>query len=102
MLGTFIDPSHALRLGQAAHEASIIWLGLDCDEFLRCYNRSPFLVRHRLHQHPLFQRAALFDLARRHPRSAVKLRTGKVPITEDFERSFSHYGHGLALEDALE
>lgn len=101
MLGTFIDPSHALRLGQAAHEASISWLGLDCEEFLRCYDRSPFLVRHRLHQHPLFQRAALFELARRHPHSDVKLRTGKVPITEDFDRSFSHYGHGLALEDAL-
>lgn len=49
MLGTLIDPPHALRLGEAAHQASVGWLGLDCDDFLRCYNRSPFLVRHRLH-----------------------------------------------------
>lgn len=102
MLGEFIDPKRAAQLGRAAREASEQWLGLGHDGFTQHYNRKPFLIEHRLHTHPLFQRSALFDLCRRHPRSSVGLRVGRVPVTEDFSKSFSHFGQGLELNDTLD
>ena len=84
MLGELIDSDRAAQLGRAARQASENWLGLARDDVAQNYNRRPFLVEHRLHTHPLFQRAALFDLCRRHPRASVLLRAGQVPVTEDF------------------
>lgn len=105
MLGEFIDPKRALQLAQSSAQSSADsrqdWLGLGRDDFAANYNRRPFLVRHRLAEHPLFRRAEIFDLCRRHPRDSVMLRTGQVPITEDFARSFERFGAGFELEDAL-
>jgi hypothetical protein len=101
-LGESIQPSRAAQLGQLARQAPNHWLGLDQECFARDYDQKPFLVTHRLHGHPLFQRNALFSLCRRMPRDSVGLRAGRVPQNEDFAESFSHYGQGLELNDVLE
>jgi hypothetical protein len=102
MLGELIDPAHVARLAREARQAPEHWLGLGREGFARDYDRRPFLVEHRLESHPLFQRSALFDLCRRHPRESVGLRAGNVPVTEDFANSFDRYGKGFELDDVLQ
>jgi hypothetical protein len=102
VLGEYIDSERAAQLSQRDVRDPNPWLGLGAEGFTAQYNRQPFLIWHRLHEHPLLQRDAVFELCRRHPRSSVLLRAGKVPVTEDFARSFDHFGKGMDLEDALQ
>jgi hypothetical protein len=45
--------------------------------------REPFLVRHRLAEHPLFALPRLVELARTLPAAQVEYNAGKVPVTLD-------------------
>lgn len=79
MLGEYIDSERAAQLSQRDVRDPNPWLGLGAEGFTAQYNRQPFLIWHRLHEYPLLQRDAVFELCRRHPRSSVMLRAGKYP-----------------------
>jgi hypothetical protein len=70
----------------------------DASTFGAHYNRSPFLVRHELANHPLMQLSKLTELALRMDRKDVLHRIGHVPVNTDFDRA--HLNH--ALDDSLE
>jgi len=46
------------------------WLEIDPPRFRERFDREPFLVRHRLVEHPLFSLPRLVELARTYPRTA--------------------------------
>jgi hypothetical protein len=58
-------------------------LEIESDLFREKFGRTPFLVRHRLADHPLFALPRLVELARALPAKQVEYNAGKVPITLD-------------------
>lgn len=101
MLGKFITQVRYAELVAAGRHAPS-WLSFDPGEFQACYNRRPFLITHRLAEHPLLALDALFDLCRRMPRGQVHHRFGAVPVDANFDTSLSRFKDGLTLEDALD
>jgi len=101
VLGTFITPSQYDRLLQRAAQSAAQWLQFDADDMRAAYNRRPFLVAHRLQQHPLFDLDPLFALCRRLPARAVRFRVGDIPPDADFDSSYARFRQGLTLEETL-
>lgn len=58
-------------------------LALESDVMREDLGRAPFLVRHRLAGHPLFELARLVELARTLPAAQVECNAGDVPLTLD-------------------
>ncbi|MGE0071738.1 MAG: transcription factor jumonji JmjC domain-containing protein [Thiomonas sp.] len=101
MLGTDITPAQYERLLQRAAQTAPQWLQFDAAELRAAYNRRPFLVAHRLQQHPLFDLDTLFALCRRLPARAVKFRLGDIPPDADFDSSYAKFRQGLTLQATL-
>jgi hypothetical protein len=78
------------------------WLHLEDREFRDAYNARPFLVGHRLAEHPLFQLEALAALCRRLPAEQVHHRHGVVPPDAEFDSSLQRFRGQLTLDDALD
>ncbi|MDN5781659.1 MAG: cupin-like domain-containing protein [Luteimonas sp.] len=102
MLGKCITPQRHAQLVSAGRHPSPAWLSLDAGEFQACYNRRPFLIRHRLAEHPLFTLDALRHLCRRLPRGQLHHRFGVVPVDTHFDSSLCRFKEGLTFEDALD
>lgn len=83
-------------------ESATRWLDIDQEQVAAHYNRSGFLVSHRLPEHPLFSLDALFPLCRRLPSRQVKFRFGVVPGDTHFDSSLDRYREGLTLADAID
>jgi len=77
-------------------------LALNGAEFRRLYNHEPFLVRHRLADHPLMQLSSIVRLAKRMPAEKVLFRLGQVPVDTDFDRVTELYRGPLTLDEALD
>jgi len=56
-------------------------LDIDPETFRSHFNREPFLFRHKLSNHPLFQLPRLAELAGTLPPSIVEYNAGKIPIS---------------------
>jgi len=56
---------------------------IDPQRFTTCFNRRPFVIRHRLAGHPLFALPRLIELARRLPADRVEYNAGDVPVSLD-------------------
>jgi hypothetical protein len=56
------------------------WLDIDPETFRTHFNGKPFLFRHRLSNHPLFELTRLAELANTLPPSIVEYNAGQVPI----------------------
>lgn len=78
------------------------WLEFDRATFLANYNHRPFRVRHRLHEHPLFQWPELVKLALRMPPDNVLHRRGSIPIDADFDHAHKHHPTEFSIETTLE
>lgn len=102
MLGKSITPERYAELVSTGRHPSPPWLSFDAGEFQACYNRRPFLITHRLAEHPLLELEALFALCRRMPRGQVHHRFGAVPVDAHFDSSLSRFKEGLTLDDALD
>jgi hypothetical protein len=100
MLGTEISAQQFREL-LARTKRSPTWLELDDGEVRAHYNKSGFLVRHRLAEHPMFQLDELFALCRRAPQLA-KHRFGVVPVDAHFNSSLGDYRRDLTLDDAID
>ncbi len=101
MLGTNLTRSEFETLVQRA-ESAPRWLDIDPGRVSAQYNRSGFVVSHRLPQHPLFKLDALFRLCRRMDPRQVKFRFGVVPVDAHFDTSLDRFKEGLTLDDAIE
>lgn len=101
MLGEFVDDAAYARLLQRGKSENQGWLRFDAEQMRQNYNRTPFLIGHRLTEHPLFEIEPLFALARRLPASQVKFRRGDIAPDADFDASFRP-GEGLTLQHLLD
>ncbi|MBX9653315.1 transcription factor [bacterium] len=55
----------------------------DREEFKREFNHAPFIVKHHLSDHPLFELPRLIELSKSLPADRVEYNAGNVPITLD-------------------
>ena len=58
-------------------------LDLDPASFAANFNQRPFLVGHRLTEHPLFALPRLIDLSKRLPPASVEYNAGQIPVSMD-------------------
>jgi hypothetical protein len=101
MLGADVSPAQYASLLQRAAQGDARWLQFDADALRSHYNRRPFLLQHRLQEHPLFDIAPLFDLAQRLPAQQVKFRRGDIAPDADFDATFKPPQDALTLPHLL-
>jgi len=73
-------------------------LQIDPQRFQERFDRQPFLVRHRLHDHPLFSLPRLIELARALPEDRVEYNAGDVPVSLDPTRTPRT---GLSIDETI-
>ena len=73
-------------------------LQIDPQRFQERFDRQPFLVRHRLDDHPLFSLPRLIELARALPEDQVEYNAGDVPVSLDPTRTPRT---GLSIDETI-
>lgn len=73
-------------------------LRIDAMRFRERFDRRPFLVRHRLSDHPLFALPRLIELAQALPEDRVEYNAGDVPVSLDPARTPRT---GLSIEETI-
>src|SRR6478609_2674154 len=73
-------------------------LDIDAAEFAANFNRGPFLIGHRLADHPLFALPRLLELARTLPEKNVEYNAGEVPVSCDPSQTPRT---GLSIEETV-
>ena len=73
-------------------------LQIDQARFQDRFDRDPFLVRHRLAEHPLFALPRLIQLARTLPEDRVEYNAGDVPVSLDPTKTPRT---GLSIEETI-
>ncbi|QDU37982.1 hypothetical protein Mal4_23010 [Maioricimonas rarisocia] len=58
-------------------------LAFNANDFQDCFSRRPFLIEHRLCNHPLFEVERILELARALPVSCIEYNAGKLPTSID-------------------
>ncbi len=71
---------------------------IDGAVFRDAFNRRPFVITHRLHDHPLFALPRLIELARSLPETRVEYNSGKLPVS--VERGMTPRT-GLSVEETI-
>jgi Cupin-like domain len=102
MLGQSVSAAKISGLVNETRQSSASWLLIDESDFHIGYNERPFLVRHRLTEHPMFEFGALAALCRRLPAEQVRYRFGVVPADAEFDTSLHRFRGQLTLDDAIE
>lgn len=74
-------------------------LSFDELEFAEKFNRRPFLISHRLAQHPLFELPRLIELAQSLPESHIEYNAGTLPVNQDPALTPRN---GLSAQDTLQ
>lgn len=67
-------------------------------EFVKEFNRGPFLIQHQLAGHPLFELSRLVELSRRVKEEDVEYNAGDLPIHQD---PYSTPRTGLSVEETI-
>jgi hypothetical protein len=101
MLGAVVTPEAYAQLLRAQQAAPDRWLDFDAAVIARDYNRLPFLMQHRLHQHPGFELDALRALCNRLPASNWICRRAVVPIDAHFDTSLPRYAEPIGIDQAF-
>ena len=102
MLGRQVSGEQVRGLVAQARDAASPWLQLAPAEVRSAYHARPFVVRHRLADHPLFTFDALAALCRRLPAPQVRFRAGVVPDDAEFDTSLKRFRGELTLDDAID
>lgn len=102
MLGQFMSASQYAELLARGRKAPSTLLEFEPATLTSCYNRAPFLMRHRLATHPQFSLPELFSLCRRLPAESILYRVGSIPGDAEFDSSFDRYRQGLTLDETLD
>jgi Cupin-like domain len=102
MLGRSISArQYTDLLAQGRAEAAPM-LKFEPDTLLSSYNRKPFMLGHRLTEHPAFSLMPLFALCRRMPSENILYRIGNIPGDAELESSYDRYKQGLTLDETLD
>ncbi len=72
-----------VKLPEAQTEATHLLTGLDPETFAGEFNRRPFMIGHRLSDHPMLQLENLVELCQRLPAGNVEYNAGNLPVTQD-------------------
>lgn len=102
MLGRFISARQYTDLLALGREAAAPLLKFESDTLTSCYNRRPFLLEHRLAEHPDFSLTQLFALCRRMPSEKILYRMGNIPGDAELDSSYDRYKQGLTLGETLD
>lgn len=102
MLGEFVSRELSSALAAQGRRQPQRWLGFDPEVVHSSYNLRPFLLDHRLADHPGFSLPELFALCRRLPREQVKYRVGAIPGNANFDSSYARYSKDLSFDDVLD
>jgi len=86
-------------VGAGTPAAADRFLDLDPETFRTHFNRKPFLFRHHLSDHPLFQLPRLAELARTLPPSIVEYNSGKIPVSLPDQENTPYTG--LSAEETV-
>ena len=76
-------------------------MNVDENEFQKFYNSKPFLLTHRLTDHPLLQLDQLEQLAHRLGPQSVLHRVGKVESNTNFDRCHLNHPHTQSLSESF-
>ena len=66
--------------------------------FAQKFTQEPFLIRHRLHDHPLFQLERLLKLSQTLPASCIEYNAGQIPMSIEHEQTPMN---GLSPEETI-
>jgi hypothetical protein len=80
-MSTAMLDAPARETGSIDHQSSL--LDIDPAEFRNCFGKRPFLIGHRLCEHPLFELDRLLELARTLPEKHIEYNAGTLPINQD-------------------
>lgn len=72
-----------VRLPEAEQVPSHLLTALDPGTFAHEFNRRPFMIGHRLSDHPLFALERLVELCGRLPVESVEYNAGDLPVSQD-------------------
>jgi hypothetical protein len=75
--------AHTSTRPESRVRSAALPLRLDIDELRAKFDRQPFLIGHRLADHPLLQLPNLIELAVRLPAASVEYNAGDLPINQD-------------------
>jgi hypothetical protein len=73
-------------------------LEIDQETFRKNFNHKPFLVKHRLVDHPLFSLPRLIELSRSLPEHFVKYNRGNLPLNQNIDQAPRT---GLSIEETI-
>ena len=102
MLGQTLSRERRGTLITQARAGTRPWLQLERDAFRDGYDKRPFVIGHRLPEHPRFSFSELARLCRRLPADQVKHRFGPIPGNAEFDTSLDRFRGALSLDDALD
>lgn len=88
---------HRTGSGNAERESERL-IELESDILEKAFDHQPFLVRHRLSGHPLFDLRSMMKLARRLPAESIEYNAGDIPVSVDPGRT---PGNGLSAEETI-
>ena len=92
-----IDHAAAVRCETSSGAGSAL-LSFDESTFAECFSRRPFLIEHRLADHPLFEMERILELSRALPESCIEYNAGDLPLSIDLSRTPRN---GLSVEETL-
>src|SRR5688572_14708905 len=73
-------------------------LDLDASVFAANFNQRPFVIGHRLSEHPLFALGSLLELAKRLPAKDIEYNAGNLPVSIDPTLTPTN---GLSIEETI-
>ncbi len=76
-----------VKLRETQTETSDLLTGMDLETFASEFNRRPFMIGHRLSDHPQLQLESLVELCQRLPLESVEYNAGNLPVTQDPTRT---------------
>ncbi len=82
----------------AAPPAAVPLLDIDARTFVTDFDRRPFLIHHRLSEHPLFALPRLIELAQALPERQVEYNAGDCPVSLDPTKTPRN---GLSIDETI-
>ncbi len=101
MLGQFISAERYASLLVDGRKHSAPLLEFDAGT-VDNYNRAPFLISHRLADHPDFSLERLLGLCRLLPSRRILFRVADIPGDAELDTSYDRYKLGLTLSDVID
>ncbi len=97
MIRTLEKPSKSIQTRPDVTSAQRL-LDIDADQFAANFGQEPFLIGHRLSDHPLFDVDRLLQLAQSLPERCIEYNAGDLPVTVEAGQTPSN---GLSADETI-